>query len=198
MPACSHFSFEDTSTVDCYQRAPRKWPLVPQERGEELTLCSLCKPPLGCFETLVAPFQREGSPPNPPASVWVQPDTREPLLSGSPPQAKGHPACGSITHGGGSPVPEPSLLWCLLFLEEKTKCVLSSLICAAICSLFFQDYLRDHRSWSRAPRRQPALLRRALVSKNYGYNGEILASKRMRYNLRASNNPTAGESTQLC
>lgn len=59
MTACSRVSFEDTSTVYCGQRAPRKWTSVPQERGEELTLWSLCKPPLGCFETGPVPLSKE-------------------------------------------------------------------------------------------------------------------------------------------
>lgn len=168
MPACSHFSFEDTSTVDCYQRAPRRWSPVPQERGEELTLCSLCKPPPRRFETPAAPFLREGSPPNPHASVWVQPGTREPLLSGPPPQARAHPACDSITHGGGSPIPEPSLFWCLLHFLRKKQNVSLAPCSAAICSLFFQDYLRGAPLLVKDAGSQPALLRRALVSRSYG------------------------------
>lgn len=163
-----------------------------------MTLCSLCKPPLGCFETPAAPFQREGSPPNPPASVWVQPGTREPLLSGSPPQARGHPACGPITRGGGSPLPEPSLFWCLLhFLRKKQNVSLAPCPVQQYAASSSKITSGDHRSWSRTPRSQPRLAQESSCSHELRYNGKSSLAEECVLTRGASDNPERGKAPAL-
>ena len=136
---------------------------MPQERGEDLALRSLCNPRLGCPETRPAPLSRgEGLRA---AGEEAHPHLHPHLSGVSQVEARrsrpGPLRTVAPEHVRGGPIPERSLYWChLTFLEEKKKkkCVLSyPVLSSNMQRLPSKITSGEYRSWPRTPRRKTCL-----------------------------------------